>query len=101
MPIGGDGQVNVWVEAFTGLGRLGGYLRADGHVSPSNGASFDNVGGGVRDNILPRSLGGRSTVDRLVSNHDRHPPDHIEGKFLTGQERRDNLKAYNAAIASR
>ncbi|MFT5871023.1 MAG: hypothetical protein ACI8TF_003155 [Paracoccaceae bacterium] len=40
-------------------------------------------------------------MDRLVSNHGHHPPDHIEGEFLVSQETRANLEAYNATSMSR
>jgi hypothetical protein len=90
----GDGRVDVRVEGGISAGPLGGYLRADGHFSPSNGASFDNIGGGVRVNILPTS-----PANQLASDLG-HPPIHIEAESLGGQPPQINLETYNAGLVS-
>ncbi|MCP5037808.1 MAG: hypothetical protein GY945_09445, partial [Rhodobacteraceae bacterium] len=45
--VDGQGNVDTRVEFGVNVGPLGGYVRGDGHYSPSGGVSFDNLGGGV------------------------------------------------------
>lgn len=90
----GDGRVDVRVEGGVGLGPVGGYVRGDGHFSPTNGASFDNLGGGVRVNVLPNS-----PANKLASDLG-HPPVHIEAETLDGKPVQVNVEAYNAGVIS-
>jgi len=90
----GDGRVDVRVEAGAGMGPLGGYMRADGHFSPTNGASFDNLGGGVRLNLLPMR-----GMNQTLSDYG-HPPIHIEAETLDGHPPQINLETYNAGLIS-
>lgn len=90
----GDGTVDVRVEAGVSVGPVGGYVRGDGHFSPSNGASFDNLGGGVRVNVLPGS-----PANQLASDLG-HPPVHIEAESVGGQPAQINVEAYNAGLIS-
>ena len=90
----GDGSVDVRVEAGVNVGPVGGYIRGDGHYSPTDGASFDNLGGGVRVNVLPAS-----PANQLASDLG-HPPVHIEAESVGGQPAQINVEAYNAALIS-
>ena len=90
----GDGTVDVRVEAGASVGPVGGYLRGDGHFSPSNGASFDKLGGGVRINVLPKS-----PANDLASGLG-HPPVHIEAETLDGKPVQINVETYNAGVIS-
>lgn len=77
--VNGDGTVRVQVEVGITRGRLGGYVRATGSWSPSNGASFDDLTAGVRVNILPTSMGGGGTADQTAGNLG-HSPIQIEAE---------------------
>ncbi|QBY00576.1 hypothetical protein E2K80_07340 [Rhodophyticola sp. CCM32] len=90
----GDGRVDVRVEAGGSIGPVGVYLRGDGHYSPSGGASFDNLGGGVRVNLLPNS-----PANQLASDLG-HPPVHIEAESLNGNPFQINGETYNAGLFS-
>ena len=79
--VDGEGNVDVRVEAGASIGPLGGYLRADGHYSPSNGASFDNLGGGTRLNILPNFAGRNSDWAKWFSDYGM-PPAHMETEIM-------------------
>ncbi|MDP2063324.1 MAG: hypothetical protein Q8J98_09510 [Phaeovulum sp.] len=95
--VNGEGKVDVRAEAGISAGPLGGYLRGDGHYSPSNGASFDNLGGGVRVSILPGA--GSSEAARIASALG-HPPAHIEMETLDGGPAKVNIETYNAGVIS-
>lgn len=95
--VNGEGQVDMRVEAGVSAGPLGGYIRSDGHYSPTNGASFDNLGGGVRLNILPGA--GSSAAAQLASDLG-HPPAHIEMETLDGGPAKINVETYNAGVIS-
>lgn len=90
----GDGRVDMRVEAGVSAGPLTGYVRGDGQFSPSNGASFGNLGGGVRVNVLPNS-----PANQLASDLG-HPPVHIEAETLDGKPVQINVEAYNAGLIS-
>ncbi len=90
----GDGRVDIRVEAGASAGPLTGYVRGDGHFSPTNGASFDNLGGGVRVNVLPSS-----PANQLASDLG-HPPVHIEAETLDGNPVQINVETYNAGVIS-
>ncbi len=93
--VNGDGSVDVRVEGGVSAGPVSGYLRGDGHYSPSHGASFDNFGGGVRVNILP--LPGEA--GQLASDLG-HPPAHIELEQVGDGPAQVNVETYNAGILS-
>ena len=95
--VDGEGNMDVRVEAGVSAGPLGGYLRGDGHFSPSGGASFDNIGGGVRVNILPGA--GSSPAAQLAGDLG-HPPAHIELETLDGGPAKINVETYNAGVIS-
>ena len=95
--VDGEGNMDVRVEAGVSAGPLGGYVRGDGHFSPSGGASFDNIGGGVRVNILPGA--GSSPAAQLASDLG-HPPAHIELETLDGGPAKINVETYNAGVIS-
>jgi hypothetical protein len=90
----GDGRVDVRVEVGANAGPLTGFLRGDGHFSPTNGASFDNLGGGVRVNLLPSSPAADAT--RAFDQ----PPIHIEAETLDGNPVKIDGEVYNAAVIS-
>lgn len=91
--VDGQGNVDVRGEAGVSVGPIGGYVRGDGHYSPSGGMSFDNMGGGVRVSVLPNSDAGK-----LVSNLG-HPPAHIELENLDGEVSL-NAETFNAGVIS-
>jgi len=95
--VDGEGNMDVRVEAGVSAGPLAGYVRGDGHFSPSGGASFDNLGGGVRVNILPGA--GSSPAAQLASDLG-HPPAHIELETLDGGPAKVNVESYNAGVIS-
>jgi len=76
------------------VGPLGGYVRGDRHYSPSNDASFDNFGGGVRLLIQPNSL-AVGTASALG-----HPPAHIELESVGCAPVQLNGEVYNAGVIS-
>ena len=90
----GDGRVDVRVEAGVSVGPVGGYVRGDGHFSPSGGASFDNLGGGARINVLPNS-----PANQLASDLG-HPPVHIELEQVGEGPRQINVETYNYGLLS-
>ncbi len=92
--VDGEGNVDVRVEAGVSVGPIGGYVRGDGHYSPTNGVSFDNVGGGVRVSLVNGSQAG-SLASGLG-----HPPAHIEAESLDGDPTQVNVEAYNAGVIS-
>jgi len=94
--VNGDGSVDVRVEAGVSAGPVTGYVRGDGHYSPSHGASFDNLGGGVRLNIL-HGVGGNA--GQLASDLG-HPPAHIEIEQVGDGPTNVNIEAYNAGVIS-
>jgi len=90
----GDGSLDVRVEAGASIGPVGGYVRGDGHYSPTDGASVDNLGGGVRVTLLPPTAAGDLAAGL------GHPPVHIEAESLNGEPAQINLETYNAGIIS-
>ncbi len=88
----GEGAVDVRVEAGVSVGPVGGYVRGDGHYDPSNGFSTDNMGGGVRINLVNKSPGG-NTAGSLG-----HPPTHIEVESLDGAPPTVSVETYNAPV---
>ena len=92
--VDGQGNVDVRVEAGLSAGPLGGYVRADGHYSPTNGTSFDNIGGGVRVSLINK--GAAAGLASALG----HPPAHIEVESVGGNPAQINLEAYNAGIIS-
>ena len=91
----GDGTLDIRVEAGGTLaGPVSGYLRADGHFSPSNGASFDNVGGGVRVNVLPNS-----PANKAASGVGQTPL-HVEAETLDGKPVKVAGEAYGVGFLS-
>lgn len=92
--VDGEGNVDVRVEAGVNVGPVGAYVRGDGHYSPTNGTSFDNLGGGVRVSVLPNSPASQLASDL------GHPPAHIEMESLDGGPPQINVEGYNAGIVS-
>lgn len=90
----GDGSVDVRTEAGVNYGPVSGYVRADGHYSPSGDVSVDNFGGGVRLSLLPNTPASQLASDL------GHPPIHIEAESLDGGPVNLNLETYNAGIIS-
>lgn len=90
--VDGQGNVDVRGEAGISVGPIGGYVRADGHYSPSNGVAVDNMGGGVRINLIN---GGRAGE---IASGLGHPPAHIELESLNGEPPVIALETYNAPV---
>ena len=44
------------------------YVRGDGHFSPQNGASFTNLGGGVRASFINKGAAAALAIRRRISN---------------------------------
>lgn len=92
--VDGQGNVDVRVEVGAGLGPIKGYLRGDGHFTPSGGASFTNLGGGARI-----SLFGSSPAGQVASGLDQ-PPAHIEIETKGGEPLGIDIESYNVALIS-
>jgi len=92
--VDGQGNVDVRVEAGVNVGPIGGYVRADGHYSPTGGISYDNLGGGVRVSVLPSSSAGN------LAGGLGHPPAHIEVESVGGQPASVNVEMYNTGVIS-
>lgn len=93
--VDGEGNVDVRGELGVSAGPLGGYVRGDGHFSPENGVSVDNLGGGVRVSLLPS--GPAADVAGALG----HPPAHIELEGMEGAgPAQINLEAFNAGVIS-
>ncbi len=88
----GDGSVDVRGEVGISAGPISGYVRGDGHYSPSNGFSSDNYGAGVRANLLNGSAAGD-----LASGFG-HPPAHIEAEILDGNPPVVGIEAFNVPV---
>lgn len=97
--VDGNGDVRVRVEGGISRGRLGAYVGADGTWSPTNGASFDEFRGGVRVNILPRSMGGGGAADE-ASGRWGHPPAQIELEGSSSGSVDLHGEAYNSGLIS-
>ena len=92
--VDGQGNVDVRVEVGGGLGPVKGYLRGDGHFTPSGGASFSNLGGGARI-----SLFGASPAGQVAAGLDQ-PPAHIEIETTGGEPLGLDIETYNVALIS-
>lgn len=92
--VDGEGNVDARVEAGISAGPITGYVTADGHYSPENGFSYDNVGGGVR-----WSLVNGSTAASVASGLG-HPPVHVEAESVGGGPVSVDIETYNRAIIS-
>lgn len=90
--VNGEGAVDVRVEAGVSVGPVGGYVRGDGHYSPSNGFSTDNLGGGVRVNLVNGGPAGD------LASGLGHPPVHIEAESLNGEPPVVAVEGFNVPV---
>lgn len=89
--VDGEGNIDVRGEVGISAGPLTGYVRADGHYSPSNGVNVDNMGGGVRVSLINGSPAGD-----LASGLGQ-PPMTVEFESLNGEPTAVALEVSNVA----
>ncbi|MDF0600760.1 tetratricopeptide repeat protein [Psychromarinibacter sp. C21-152] len=92
--VDGEGNVDARVEAGASVGPVTGYVTADGHYSPENGFSYDNVGGGVRWSLVNGSTAGN------VASGLGHPPVHVEAESTGGGPVSVDIETYNMGVIS-
>jgi hypothetical protein len=90
--VDGEGNIDTRIEAGISVGPIGGYVRADGHYTSSNGVTVDNMGGGVRLSLINGSRAGN------LASGLGHPPAHIEMESLNGDPPVIALEGYNAPV---